>query len=212
MTTATRRARWAGVVAGVGVGALALVLATAAPAFAHDALISSDPRPGATITTPLERVELTFTNALLELGGIDNAFVIQVGDDAGRFYGSGCVDLSNETVRTALTLGEPGAYTVRWQVTSGDGHPISDSYTFAYAPPLGTKAVAGQTTAPVCGREAAPTPPSTEAIATSAEASVDQGLATGLIVGVSVLGAITGTLLVIARRSTPRRRNLVHSD
>ncbi|MCI4658471.1 copper resistance CopC family protein [Cryobacterium zhongshanensis] len=188
------------------------MLATTAPASAHDALISSDPRPGATITTPLERVELTFSNALLELGGIDNVFVIQVSDDAGRFYGSGCVDLSNDTVSTALMLGEPGTYTVRWQVTSGDGHPISDSYTFAYAPPLGTKAIAGQTTAPVCGGEGSLKPPSTEATATSAEASVDQGLATGLIVGVSVLVAIAGTLLVIARRTTPRKRDHVHSD
>lgn len=207
MNIASLRARVAGAVA----VALALVLATATPASAHDALVSSDPRPGATITTPLERIELTFSNALLNLAGIDNVFVIQVSDDAGRFYGTGCVDLSNETVSTDVTLGGPGTYTVRWQVTSADGHPISDSYTFAYAPPLGAEAVAGSATAPACGGEASSAPQPAEPTATSA-ASVDAGLASGLIVGVSVLVVIGGTLLVMVRRRKPRRRDQVRRD
>lgn len=207
MISASLRARLAGAVA----VALALVLATATPASAHDALVSSDPRAGATITTPLDRIELTFSNALLNLGGIDNVFVIQVSDDVGRFYGSGCVDLSNETVSTGVTLGEPGTYTVRWQVTSADGHPISDSYTFAYAPPPGTEAATGSDTAPVCGGEASAAPRPTEPTGTS-EASVDAGLVSGLIVGVSVLVVVGGTLLVMARRGTPRRRDQVHRN
>ncbi len=37
----------------------------------------------------------------------------------------------DDTVRQALAPGAPaGAYTVSWRVTSADGHPISDTFTF----------------------------------------------------------------------------------
>lgn len=179
--------------------ACAIVLASATAAWAHDSLISSSPSDGETVTTPLTRIELTFSDSLLNLGGIDSAFAIQVSDAAGGFYGSGCVDLSDATVSTDLTLGEPGSYQVRWQVVSADGHSISDGYTFDYAPPAGTEAAPAVAVAPACGNEAAPTasPETSEKTATP----VDSGLILGLVIGAGALAVIAAVLFLAFRRS-----------
>jgi len=64
--------------AGAGRRLALVTLGGAAPAaLAHDSLRSSSPDAGSTVAG-LDEVSLTFSDALLNLGGIDNAFVIQV--------------------------------------------------------------------------------------------------------------------------------------
>lgn len=146
--------------------ATAALLGVAAPAQAHDSLVSSTPASGAVLTTIPETFEVTMNQAVLDVGDSTAAFALQVIDSAGLYYGDGCVAIDGGTMSTAAELGAPGAYTVRWQNISSDGHTISGEYPFTFSPTSPPAASSGSATAPVCGAttpgEATPTPPTAE--------------------------------------------------
>jgi hypothetical protein len=174
----------------------------AAPAaLAHDSLRSSSPEAGSTVTE-LDAVSLTFSDTLLNLGGMDNAFVIQVVGPNDRYYESGCAELSGAITTAATDLGVAGEYTVRWQVVSADGHAISDSYTFDYAPAAaGTTAASGLTQPLGCG--SAITPPSADATTPGSESSGPSGLLIGLLAGggfIVLVGVAVALLIRHSRR------------
>lgn len=102
-----------------------LGLVAAAPASAHDALVSSDPANGATVATPPDRVTLTFDQPALAIG--TTLRVIGPGGDVQ----SGAPRLVDSTVTQELAPGIPaGSYRIAWRVTSTDGHPVSGELTF----------------------------------------------------------------------------------
>ena len=90
------------------------------------------------------------------------------GDDV-RYYGDGCSTVFGPSLETEVQLGQPGEYTVIWQVVSTDGHPISNEFTFTWAPDAAQTLAEGQTSAPVCGQASSPaaTEPSTDAATTA---------------------------------------------
>ena len=119
---------------------------------------------------------------------------------------------------TGATLGEPGAYTLTWQIVSEDGHPASGSFGFTWAPAPDAAAHRGSCDAaelPAGRRE--PRPASPDAVPTPAETAgpshaEDSGtpdipLQTVLWIGGGVLVAaivITIVLLLVRRRgATP---------
>jgi copper resistance protein C len=112
--------------------AAALVLAVAGwtagaapPAWAHDVLLHTAPTAGATVATVPPTVVLTFGEPALALGT-----AVEILGPAGD-VASGPPVLVGSTVREAVRAGAPaGAYTVRWRVTSADGHPVSGAFTF----------------------------------------------------------------------------------
>lgn len=126
----------------VGMTAAAVaILATAAPASAHDELILSDPAAHAQLEAPPEQVTLTFSGQLLSLGDSLTGALIVVVDDTGRDWVSGEVEVHGETATAPLGAQMPVAgYQVRWQVISEDGHPISGiiPFTIGDAEPLRT--------------------------------------------------------------------------
>jgi methionine-rich copper-binding protein CopC len=137
----------------VALGALVVVapvLGAAAPAQAHNYLVSSTPAAGQTLTELPERFEVTTNGPLLTLGGSTGGFALQVKDAEGRFYGDGCVTVEGPTMSTAAALGAAGTYTVIWQVVSSDGHTVSDEFTFDWAPAAGQTASTGSATVPDC--------------------------------------------------------------
>lgn len=98
----------------------------AAPAVAHDSLVSSSPQESAQLARVPASVVLTFTEPALPLG----TQVIVTGP-AGPVQ-QGAPVLVDNAVTQPLRGGAPaGNYTVDWRVTSADGHPISGSFRFS---------------------------------------------------------------------------------
>ena len=111
----------------VAVGA---VLGFAAPAQAHDALVSSNPAQGAVLTALPAEFSITMNQTLVDLGtgtGSGTNFDIQVTDAAGRFYGDGCISLVDDTMSMPASLGAAGQYTMIWQIVSADSHPVGSN-------------------------------------------------------------------------------------
>ena len=111
-----------------------VVLGTAAPAQAHNFLVSSTPAAGELVTTLPEAISVTTNGPLLDLSGTGAGFAIQVTDAAGTFYGDGCLTVSGASLSTPAALGAAGTYRVVWQVVSEDGHTVSDEFTFEWSP------------------------------------------------------------------------------
>ncbi|WP_165362758.1 copper resistance CopC family protein [Promicromonospora panici] len=113
-------------VAGLAVAVVATI-ATAAPASAHDKLISSDPASGQTLAEAPSAVSLTFSADVLDMGA-----AVVVSDDGGTDWVSAAPMVDGPTVTAALDPGMADTgYEIRWRVVSSDGHPISGVVPFA---------------------------------------------------------------------------------
>ncbi len=104
---------------------LAVALLLFAPqAFAHAALVSSEPEPGETVAALPPFLRLTFTDVLGEGSEVELLDV-----NFGRIPLS--VQLSGQTMLADLPQLDAGVYTVQYDVESEDGHGVSGSYEFA---------------------------------------------------------------------------------
>ncbi|CAI7632476.1 unnamed protein product [Penicillium discolor] len=110
--------------------ALSIIVAPAPAAMAHDNLLDAVPAPEETVTQ-LDAVALTFSGELIDFS---QASFAQVQGPDGLYYESACSTIDRNVLTTPVRLGKPGVYTVLWNAVSSDGHPISESYTFTYAP------------------------------------------------------------------------------
>ena len=144
-TSPTRRWRLRRLLA-VPVLVLGVVLATGTAAQAHTALRSTDPADGSTVTGPLTTVGLTFSGRVF----LDE---VTVTGPAGDSAAAGEATVEGASVTQPVTLADPGAYTVAYEVTSDDGHPLQGRLTFTYAPPV----------PPTTTGQAAPSPPEPQA-------------------------------------------------
>lgn len=108
------------------------ILATAAPATAHDRLLESSPADGEQLDTAPPSVTMTFSGALLVLDESTAGAVVLVVDAEGEDWATGEVEVRGRNVTAALLPDMPdGGYQVRWQVVSEDGHPIAGVIPFA---------------------------------------------------------------------------------
>ncbi|KQV24698.1 MULTISPECIES: copper resistance protein CopC [unclassified Microcella] len=197
-------------VARAGVATLAasaaLVLGLAAPAAAHDYVVDSTPSDGATITALPEAWTVTANNPLLTLEGNDGAFAIVVTDADGLYYGDGCVEVTGATMAAPAALGEPGEYAMTFQYVSSDGHTLSETYAFTYAPEGDEPVTEGSTTAPECGGEPAAGAGGDDdargdGAASDESATVLAGVA--WIGGGLLAAAAIATIIVLANRRRP---------
>lgn len=193
--------------------AIGIVAGFSAPANAHNSLVSSTPEAGSTITELPEAFSIT-TNEDLFAGGADSGgFALQVVGPDGLYYGDGCVETSGATMSAAPALGPAGDYTLTWQVVSVDGHPVSDQFTFTWAPTSDAEISTGSPTAPVCGEPAEPEPTeSTESPTPAPEATeapdlaedrTDNTLSTTLWIGgivVALAAAAIAAFLLTGRK------------
>ncbi|GAA3453934.1 copper resistance CopC family protein [Dactylosporangium matsuzakiense] len=115
---------------GLLAAAVLVVLAPATPAWAHSRLLSSDPADGATVSTPLTAVSLTFNE------GVQQQFstVVVTGAD-GQSYVDGTPRVVDRTLSQAVRALPAGAVTVAWRTVSADGHPVEGRFTFTNATP-----------------------------------------------------------------------------
>jgi copper transport protein len=109
-------------------GAVALVLAAAAPAAAHAVVVASDPAEGQVLTDPPTRVTVQFSERVsAELGGL------RVLDASGKQVDNADSSLTGtqETLTVSLPQDLPdGTYVASYRVISADGHAISGAFVF----------------------------------------------------------------------------------
>lgn len=117
---------------GVLLLALCFGLVIAGPASAHDFLVSSNPADGATVSTPLSKVTLSFNDIVLSKPSAPQVEV--VGPDR-KHYETGCATAIDRDVSVPVALGPTGTYVVTWRIVSADGHPVSTSISFHYTGP-----------------------------------------------------------------------------
>lgn len=176
-------------------------LAVGAPASAHARLTASDPKADATVTRPLSRVTLTFSE--LVRGNLSTVVITGPG---GSRHGAGKPQAVDKQVRQPVTTLPSGEYRVAYRVVSVDGHPIEGQFRFTVALPPGQEPTTAPPTPTVPPTVAATaTPPATASVVPVA--SPDPGSGTGTwwaagIAGVGVLGAGAVALLLRRRRTT----------
>lgn len=193
--------------------AVAAVLALATPASAHNSIVSTTPAEGSTITEQPEQLVITTNDNLLDLGEAGQSNQIQVtgpGDEQ-LYYGTACAAVNGPALVMPLQLGEAGEYTVVWQLVSTDGHPLSGTYTFDWAPADGQELAAGSTT-PICGTGGASTvePSSEAANDEDADAASASGGVSGdvwWVVGAIVVVVLAGVGVLIVTRRKPEQQD-----
>ncbi|MGB7450012.1 MAG: copper resistance CopC family protein [Ornithinimicrobium sp.] len=110
-------------------GAALILIGSAGTASAHDELTDTTPQDGAELTDDVGEVRLEFSGAIADVGS-----VVEVsGPEGDAAQGEVAVDGNVVVQPLASDLG-PGDYSVRWRVTSQDGHPISGQFGYTLAP------------------------------------------------------------------------------
>ena len=130
--------------------ALALTL-VGSSAVAHNVVEERIPMPESTITDSPVEVSIATDDIFLDLGDNRGGFAIVMMDEAGRYYGDGCVEVLERQMTARIPLGVAGTYTVVYQFVSADGHSLSESYTVEFQPTEDHVETAGIPNPPVCG-------------------------------------------------------------
>lgn len=169
----------------------------AAPASAHDRLVSTTPTSGSSVTAP-STVQLRFAETVETTGTR-----IEVKDPRKRVVSSG-LRVAGDVV--SVRLAQPttaGTYQVTWRITSDDGHPVTGRFTFRAAPAAGASATAtsSATTAPGAtasstGSTSKSTPVPTQQVPTN-KTNNEPGWIIGAVV-LAVLAIAAG--VVVSRR------------
>lgn len=197
---------------------LVAVLLTAGPASAHDQLLSSDPKDGATLESAPSSITLTFSSAPLDTG----IEIVLEGPDGVTARGED-IQVDDRAVTARLDDGLPaGTYDVAWHVVSSDGHPIDGelSWTVEGEPEPGPSEPepTTQEAEPTASGDPAQEDPAQEgpaddqAAGSSAPAELagsgDGAGPSGLAVGGGILAAV----LVVAGLAVIMRRKILEND
>jgi methionine-rich copper-binding protein CopC len=103
------------------------VLGLATPAFAHNVLVGSEPKAGATLAVGPTEVRFDF-NAPVRTG--PNTIIV-LGPNGTHWERTENAAVDGNSVSTPVApLGPAGVYTVSYSIISADGHPVSGDITF----------------------------------------------------------------------------------
>ena len=107
-------------------GLLAAVTVTAGEVSAHATLLSADPANGSMLVTPPDHVALVFSESVAKPAAL------AVLDSSGNELEGGQLQVVDDTMSRTFDPARfgPDVYTISYQVTSADGHPISGTLTF----------------------------------------------------------------------------------
>ena len=162
------------------VTAALVALALPASAFAHANLLERDPSFGKRLATSPHAVSLRFDQ------GVDvfpDSIEVRTSNGALVTAGPAHTIDKHRVATVPLHRLRKGAYTVRWHVTSFEGHVISGVYTF------GVRVVP---------------PPPTEAYGSGGPTATEYVVRWGYFLGLALLvGGLAFRLLVVGKRATP---------
>lgn len=179
---------------GAALAVLALVtmgsVLTAAPALAHDVLVSSDPANGSTLTTAPEKVTFTFDQPV---ENFDPA--LKIFGPNGNDFTTGAPKVVGTTVSAPMAAGPAGAYRAAYRIVSADGHPVTGQITFTLA-----DSAAGSATGQPTASGAAPSSQGATATQAATSTSSSGGIGAWLWVIVAVAVVIVAAAIVVAVR------------
>lgn len=113
---------------------LAAAVAFSTPAAAHSTIIDSTPAADAVLAAAPKAFSVTANEPLADITGAGDGFALEVVDAAtGETMTDGPLAIDGATLSTPGVELAPGAYVMRYQVVSADGHPISGEIAFAIA-------------------------------------------------------------------------------
>jgi copper transport protein len=113
--------------AGLLFGLLCVALGPASPAFAHAALVGSDPQDGSVVPDAPNQVTLTFTESVQLVTG-----KIQVLGPDNKRADQGQPQATGDTITIPLRSGGGrGTYLVSFRVISADSHPVGGTITYS---------------------------------------------------------------------------------
>ena len=184
---------------------LVAVLGVIPAAQAHDYLVGSTPKLNSTVTTAPKKVSLAFNDIVLTRPAPPQ---VSVRGPNGRYYETGCATVSDTTVVIPVALGGAGKYTVTWRIVSADGHPVSDSISFTYAPKAGVSGADGVAAPKSCAVDAGASGSATKPKSSSG------GVPTGAIVAVViiVIVGVAGAALIVLTRGRRRFEEVIDDD
>lgn len=199
--------------------AVALAVGLAAPAAAHNFIVSSTPAEGETLTALPQEWAITTNETLLDLSGQGSGFALLVSDDAGQYYGDGCVTVEGEGLSMPAALGTDGAYALTYQFVSADGHTLSGELPFTWQAPAEFEPHLGLAEPPVCGETASAPAPAPTATAEPEPELTDEPVVDAqpvepvsdqvspIVIGVAfaVVVAVIGVVTAAILRSRARR-------
>tara|TARA_B110000483_G_scaffold141971_1_gene169669 strand:+ start:30 stop:626 length:597 start_codon:yes stop_codon:yes gene_type:complete len=102
---------------------------TALPATAHEQLVDQEPKPGQILEAGIAEVKLSFSDDLISLDNSAGSEIVIL-DSNQNPVNNGCAVIDARTAIARADIDTPGTYQVGWRVVSGDGHPISGSFSF----------------------------------------------------------------------------------
>lgn len=188
------------------------LLLVAGPASAHDQLLSSDPKDGATLDEQPTSIGLTFSSAPLDTG-IEVALVGPDGTTAKGYD----IQVDDKVVTAQLPEDLPaGKYDVAWHVVSSDGHPIDGELTYVVEgepEPTGEPTTEPSDEPEMSTQEAAPADEESgaadEASAPTELAGAGDGPGPS---GLAVAGGILAAVLVVLGVVVMMRRKILEND
>ena len=165
--------------------------------------IARDPAAGTTVTSAPQRLTLTFSAPMLDVGGQ----VAGKGPDGKTKQGTPKADGQRVTVPFEPTGN--GTYAVTWRVTSSDGHPISGSYSFTLKGAANSSTSTGTSTGSEAPGTLKPVDPSSPASSSTVKGpstpTTDEpgdNMPLFVIGGtVAAAAAVAGTFLVMRKRT-----------
>ncbi|WP_425955726.1 copper resistance CopC family protein [Xylanimonas sp. McL0601] len=181
------------------------LLGVAAPASAHDRLVSSDPADGSTVAAVPTAITLTFSDEVLDTGA---QVVITPHGTGGDFSQPGQV--AGKVVSVPAPPQFPNdTYQVAWRVVSADGHPVEGTFTFTLAAPepspSPTEAASPTPSAAATGADTAQPIHQPSAVPISADTPAQSGdVPSGLwiVFAAAVLASVAATVAWTRRRGS----------
>ncbi|MEV0807640.1 copper resistance CopC family protein [Micromonospora sp. NPDC050200] len=193
-----RRPSSAGLVA-AALAALAVLLAPATPAAAHNSLQTANPAQDARLAAPPTQITLKFLQKL------DPAFTTIVLSDANQRKVPTSEPAVTGTTGTVM-ISQPlanGTYTVAYRVVSTDGHPVQGSYSFTVADPAASAAPTASAAPDMAASAAANTgaaSPTSASPAASARRSDGSGQTLLVAGGIAAVAVVAGVVMLRRRR------------
>ena len=191
--------------------AIALVaLSTAAPASAHDSVVSTSPAEGATVSENPGTVSVTLSAEPLASESMTTS-QIEVTAPDGHVVSSGKAEISGATVSTDADIDHEGEHTVAWRSVSADGHPIEGTFAFTYAGEApAASAASAEASAPApaatAGTTTAPTATASAEPQDTADAAAVSDTDTGspapmlIIGGIILIAAVAAGAFLVGRK------------
>ena len=105
------------------------VTLTALPATSHEQLVDQEPKSGQVLEAGIAEVRLSFSDDLISLDNSAGSEIVIL-DENQNPVNNGCAVIDARTAIARADIDTPGTYQVGWRVVSGDGHPISGSFSF----------------------------------------------------------------------------------